>query len=595
MTDATAVRAPDATEVAPQLTYEVAMPEPASHLFVVTLYARGWRDPHLDLKMAAWTPGSYLLREYARHVQDLSATVAGRPATGQKLGKNHWQIAIGKEGASDVAIRYRVYANDLTVRTNHLDATHGYFNPAALLMFVPGWEQQPARITIRPPAGWQISTPLPAVQGAANTFIAADFDTLVDSPFEIGTHRTFEFEAGGKPHELAIWGQGNANPEQIVADTQKLIETEAEIFGGLPYDRYLFLLHLSGSGYGGLEHKNACSLNYPRLGFRARDKYNRFMQLVAHEFFHLWNVKRIRPKELETFDYERENYTTALWFCEGTTSYYDAIIPLRAGVYDAKTCLENLSKDISRYFATPGRAVQPLGESSFDAWIKLYRRDAFSDNNQISYYLKGELVSFQLDLLARSRSDNQRSLDNVMRALWEQFGRDEIGFTTDELETLIATAIGTDLSDFFARYVRGLDELPLDDYLAPFGLKLRPVLDDDPAPYLGLKVVNEGGKNIIKFVDASSPAGKVGFDAGDELLAVAGLRATADRLSDRLKDFQPGAAIAVTVFHQDELVEHRVTLAEPQPSGYKIAAIAEPTDDQIRLCRGWLGVEPNQL
>ena len=216
----------------------------------------------------------------------------------------------------------------------------------------------------------------------------------------------------------------------MIHDTQKIIEVEAKLYDGLPYEHYLFILHLSNSGFGGLEHKYCCSLNYSRFGFRSKDKYSRFTQLVAHEFFHLWNVKRIRPKALETFDYTQENYTKSLWFSEGTTSYYDLLIPLWAGIYDESVFLENLSKEITRFLNIPGRKTQPLQESSFDAWIKLYRRDSNSDNCQISYYLKGELVSLLLDLRIRAHHQNQSSLDDVMRIMWDKFGKDEIGLAT---------------------------------------------------------------------------------------------------------------------------------------------------------------------
>lgn len=565
------------------------MSKPESHLFEVTLLVQNWSEPTLDLKMPVWTPGSYLVREYAKHLQDFSAKVSDREhrLPWRKLEKNHWQIDTAD--ASSLEVRYRVFANELSVRTNHLDATHGYFNGAALFFFIPGFEQQPIQVSIVPPKpDWQVTTPLQPIKGKTNTFEAKDFDTLVDSPFEIGSHRIYNFDVLGKPHQLAIWGQGNANPDRIIADTQKIIEVEAELYGGLPYDRYLFLLHLSAGGFGGLEHKDSCSLNYPRFGFRLKDKYNRFMQLVAHEFFHLWNVKRIRPKALEKFNYEQENYTTSLWFSEGTTSYYDLVIPLRAKIYDSKTLLEGLSKEITRLQTIPGRKVQPVSESSFDAWIKLYRRDANSDNAQISYYLKGEIVSLLLDLLIRSRHGNQRSLDDVMRRMWQQFGQEEIGFTPSELQATIESVAGLDLSDFFARYIDGTEELPFNEYLEPFGLQLKEIHDEEPVPYLGMTVKGENSKELVKFVETGSPAWLAGVDTDDELLAINGMRVTAEQLSDRLKDFKAGDAIELSVFHQDELHTLSVTLGTAQPSRYQIVSVENPTQMQQQNLAGWL-------
>src|SRR5579883_43889 len=600
MTEATALR-PNITveESLPTIHYQVAMPQPETHLFEVTLHLVGFPLPILDLKLAVWTPGSYLVREYAKHLQDFSAFAGGKsnssrqkPLSWQKISKNHWQVET--KGLKEVHVRYRIFANELSVRTNHLDATHGYFNGAALFLRILGWESQPIQVTIIPPRPeWQVTTVLPSVSGRVNTFRASDFDTLVDSPFEIGSHQLYHFDVLGKPHELAIWGQGNFSEQQIVADLKKMITVEAQMFGGLPYQRYVFLLHLFSQAYGGLEHKNCCSLIYQRFGFRERDKYERFMQLVAHEFFHLWNVKRIRPKALEIFDYDQENYTPSLWFCEGTTSYYYLLIPLRAGIYDAKIFLHNWSKEITKFLTTPGRQVQTLSESSFDAWIKLYRPDANSGNSQISYYLKGEMVSLLLDLLIRSQHRNQRSLDDVMRKMWHQFGQKEIGYTPEQLKQVIESIANRDLSDFFKRYIDGLDELPFNEYLKPFGLQL--VVDTEEEPFLGVKATSDNGRELIKFVEAGSPAQLAGIDPGDELLAIDDIKVTASQLNDRLKDYKPNTTIRITVFHQDELRTYPVTLANPRPNRYQLKPVPHPSSVQQENFAGWLGVPLNKL
>nr|MDJ0511233.1 M61 family metallopeptidase [Crocosphaera sp.] len=477
---------------------------------------------------------------------------------------------------------------ELTVRTNHLDNSHGYFNGAALFYYIPGLEICPITIEIvLPNSGWKISTALPAVEESVNQFYAQDFDTLVDSPFEIGTQAIYSFEVLGKPHKYAIWGTGNINPNKLIEDTKKIIETEAKLFGGLPYDNYLFILHLTHNSFGGLEHKNSCSLIYSRFNFRDTDKYNRFLQLVAHEFFHLWNVKRIRPKALEKFDYDNENYTPSLWFSEGTTSYYDMVIPLRAGIYDLQKFLKILSKEITRFLNTPGRKVQPLSESSFDAWIKLYRRDNNSDNSQISYYLKGELVSLLLDLLIRAKYQNKRSLDNVMVQMWEQFGKTETGFTSHQLQRVIESVADMDLQSFFNLYIDSIEELPFNKYLEPFGLKVKPVLEE--IPYLGIRVQSENNKEIIKFVEKGSPASLEGIDPEDELLAINGIRVTAEQLNERLKEYQTGEIISLTLFHQDELRNFSVTLGKPQPTRYEVIPIENPSTLQQENLTGWLG------
>ncbi|NEQ37757.1 MAG: M61 family metallopeptidase [Okeania sp. SIO3I5] len=584
------------TITTPAIQYKVSMPHPESHLFEVSLSVKLEQltpsllqaSKKLDLKMPVWTPGSYLVREYAKHLQDFCAYSENeRPLPWQKFSKNHWQIET--LGVSEVIVQYRIFANELTVRTNHLDSTHGYFNGAALFFYIPECEKNSIRIKVIPPkSDWQVSTSLPRIPNTENTFEAEDFDTLVDSPFEIGNHQLYEFNVQGKKHQLAIWGKGNAEPEKLIPDIQKIIEVEAEFFGGLPYEEYLFLLHISGKGFGGLEHKFSCTLNYPRFSFRNKEKRARFMQLVAHEFFHLWNVKRIRPKALEVFDYERENYTPSLWFCEGTTSYYDLLIPLKAGIYDVKTFLKGLGKEITLLLTTIGRKVQPVSESSWDAWIKLYRRDANSNNCQISYYLKGAMISLLLDLLIREKHQSQRSLDDVMRQMWHKFGKSEIGFTPEQLKGVIEEVAELDLGDFFKRYIDGVDELPFDEYLRPFGLQLKS--EDNEWPDMGMNVVSENGKEIIKFVANQGPAQLAGLDAGDELVAIDGFRVNADKLSDRLKDYQPGDVLEATVFHQDELITHQVILAHPSPSRYQVVPVKNPTAKQEKNFAGWLGV-----
>lgn len=577
-------------DIAPTLYYSVAMSVPENHLFEVSLQVQNWSAPVLDLKFPVWTPGSYLVREYARHLQSFIAeTAEGKALVWRKVSKNHWQVKV--PSSTDLLLRYRIFANELTVRTNHLDSTHGYFNPAAMFFRIPGYDQQAIAITILPPKdNWIVTTALP--QGdRPNTYIASNFDELVDSPFEIGAQKIYDFEVLGKPHQYVIWGEGNYDLEKLIEQTQKIIEVEAELFGGLPYDRYFFLLHLTSQAYGGLEHKHCCSLIYNRFGFRELDSYNRFMTLVAHEFFHLWNVKRLRPKELETFDYDQENYTPSLWFSEGTTSFYDMVIPLRAGIYDAMYYLKKLGESITQLQTTPGRNIQPVSESSFDAWVKLYRPDANSKNSQISYYLKGELVSFLLDLLIRKQHHNQRSLDDVMRQLWQQFGQHEAGFTAQDLKQVFESVTQLDLTDFWNRYIDGVEELPFDHYLAPFGLALKSEVADDAPPRFGATVKMEHGKAMVKFVEVGSPAANAGIDPGDEVLALNGFRIEAEQLEKRLQDYGPGSSVELTLFHQDVLRQCTVLLKEPVPSSYTISEVESPTPAQQELLNGWLGIE----
>ena len=572
-------------------SYRISIPEPANHLLHVELAIADWQvefqAESIDLKLPVWTPGSYLVREYAKHLQDFEVVnEAGKLLEWEKISKNHWRINCG--ACSQIKVRYRIFCNELTVRTNHIDNTHAFFTGAAVFMYIPERSKQAYTVEIAlPKQNWKIATALPALADNPHTFYAKDFDTLVDSPFEIGLHDRYEFTVQNKQHSFVVWGQHNADMQRIVKDTAAIIAVEAEMFGGLPYDRYDFILHAS-NGFGGLEHKDCCVLLYNRLGFRKEDNYLQFINLVAHEFFHTWNIKRIRPKALETFDYDHENYTSSLWFSEGTTSYYDQIFPLRAGIYDAKHYLKLVSKSITRLQTTFGRNVQSLCESSFDTWIKLYRPDPNTHNNQISYYLKGELVSMLLDLLIRHKTNNLRSLDRVMQIMWERFGKDEIGFSEAELHEVISAVAGVDLSTFWNDYLYGTKELDYNYYLEPFGLELRTARQD--IPFIGMTLKSKNGIAEIEKVEFGSPAQKAGISTGDILLAIAGIRATAENFSDRLRDFSPNDVITLTIFQQDLLKTVEVILQEPINSHFELIQSSHTSASQELNLRLWLSI-----
>jgi len=580
----------DSQKIDSKFTYKISIPEPENHLLEVELAIADWsiieNGDFIDLKLPVWTPGSYLVREYARHLQDFMAIAAdGNALVWQKISKNHWHVKI--ENNLLIKIRYRIFCNELTVRTNHIDSTHAFFTGAAVFMYVVNHQQESCQVEIANlKERWKIATALPIVADTANTFHAKDFDTLVDSPFEIGLHDRYEFTVLDKPHSFVVWGQHNADMQRIIKDTASIVAVEAEMFGGLPYEHYDFILH-AGNGFGGLEHKDCTVLLYNRLGFRKEESYLQFINLVAHEFFHTWNVKRIRPKALESFDYDNENYTGSLWFSEGTTSYYDQIFPLRAGLYDAKHYLKLVNKSITRLQTTFGRNVQSLYESSFDTWIKLYRPDANSHNNQISYYLKGELVSMVLDLLIRYKTNNLRSLDRVMQIMWERFGKNETGFSETELHEVIESVAGVDLSNFWSDYLYGTKELDYNFYLEPLGLELRTARQD--IPFIGMTLKSKNGIAEIEKVEFGSPAQKAGISAGDILLAIAGVRVTAETFSDRLRDFTAGDAIALTIFQQDLLKTVAVVLQEPITNHFEIMQINNASANQELNLRMWLG------
>jgi predicted metalloprotease with PDZ domain len=545
----------------------------------------------LEVRLPVWSPGSYLVREYARLLQEFAATDGSdRPLPWQKVAKNSWRIA----GTGTIRIRYVLFANELTVRTNHVDGTHGSFLGSATFLYVPEHTHLPLEVQVYlPDPGWRVATPLPCVDGENQVYRAENYDALADTPFEVGVHQRHDFEVLGKQHSWVLWGAEGSNVpgDRLLADTAAIIEAEAQLFGELPYDHYWFLLLLSGDGYGGLEHRHSCALLYPRLGFRAGDGYFKFLNLVAHEFFHTWNVKRLRPHALQHYDYDRETYTHSLWLAEGVTSYYDLVMPLRAKIYDGRYLLQRLSESITRLQTTPGRRVQSLYESSFDTWIKLYRPDANTANSQVSYYLKGELVAWLLDLWIRAQTtvadaSRGRSLDDVLRLLWQQFGVAEVGYTEVDVQAAVVQVTGCDPGFFWQQYLQGTAELEYNAYLEPFGLQVQMATMAGAAPDLGIRF--QGG-TVVKAVLADSPAERAGICPGDEILALNGLRVSAAEWRDRLSDFAVGDVVTVTFFADRRLVTASVALAAPPCDRYAIGLLPQMTPAQKQRQLDWLG------
>lgn len=586
----------------PQITYTIAMPQPHNHLYAVQITVAGLDADHTDFVLPSWTPGSYMIREYARHVQAFGAEAAGAPLPWRKIAKDAWRVATG--GHAQVTVRYNVYANELTVRTSHLDGSHGYFNGTTVFMYVPGRTNEPLALDVEAPAGWQVTTgleprakPAATADGTRFAFSAADYDELVDCPVECGTHRLLTFEVDGIEHQIAIWGHGNEDEARIVADTKKIVEIQRDLFGGLPYRHYTFILHLA-DGRGGLEHRNSVTNLVDRWTFRPARAYERFLALQSHEFFHVWNVKRIRAAPLGPFDYRSENYTRQLWAMEGITSYYDELLLVRAGLMSAERYLERLAEKILHLQSQPGRHLQSLEASSFDAWIKLYRPDENSANSSISYYLKGSLAALLLDMALRHHTGNAHSLDTVMRYLFTTYPVSGPGIPEEEgfiaaVEAVAGSGDGV-YRDLFARYIAGTEELDYAHYLAYAGLRLGWSYTngrDGAAPaWLGLQTRSEGGRTLVSAVRADSPAASAGIYAGDELLAFDGMRIDGESLNDRLAERAPGATVTLALFRRDELLQAPVTLAPAPYDSLKLERVAQPAPLQQQIYRAWLGL-----
>lgn len=466
------------------LDYRVQPLAPAAHLFAVELHVDPPPAGDLILSFPAWIPGSYLIRNFARHIPGLTAADPEGELPLVKLDKQTWRLA---HRGQPVRLGWRVHAWDGSVRGAYLDDRRGYFNGPSLLPWVQGLERLPCRLEIRRPAGdayrhWRLATSLHALEAEPfdfGTYQADDYEDLIDHPVEMGAFSLIPFQVLGIPHWLALTGRHRADEERLRADLSRVCATHAALFGELPLDRYLFLAQVTADGYGGLEHRFSTSLLCAREELPDQDMdrptagYQRFLGLCSHEYFHLWHVKRIRPRAFMQQGLEREVHTRLLWVFEGITSYYDDLALVRSGCIEEAAYLGLLAEAITRVLRTPGRLVQTLAESSFDAWTKFYQPDENSPNAIVSYYAKGALVALALDLIIRRDTAWARSLDDVMRALWEGYGRAGIGLEERGFEALALAVTGLDLGDFFHQALDSTQDLDLASLLADLGIGLR--------------------------------------------------------------------------------------------------------------------------
>lgn len=574
---------------APAIAYTISMPKPWTHLLEVEMRLKWTAGPdNVELKMPVWTPGSYLIREYARHVQDLSVTnSSGKAIAWRKTNKNTWQVDV--KGANEAVVSYRVYSNELTVRTNELNDEHAFWNNTALLLFPKDQLNAPSTVTVKPYGNWKVATGLPKVGGQADTFQAKNFDILYDSPFEVSNFKETTFEVKGIKHRIVVTGEGNYDLKQLAADTAKIVEESHKIFGEFDYDDYTFIVNLRGGG--GLEHLNSTALQWNRFGFKPERRYKDFLGLVAHEYFHSYNVKRIRPDALGPFDYENENYTKLLWVAEGGTEYYSNLLLQRAGLITDKEFLDGKGSAIEQLQARPGRFETSLEEASFDAWIKYYRQDENAINNQISYYDKGEIVNMMLDITIRNESGGKKSLDDVMRYLYTEFYKKNRNFTPEDFQKTAELMAGKSLNDFFAKYVRGEAEIDFNGIVKGIGLELAAGEPNKTRAYIGADMAEENGRLTIRTITANTPAYEQGLNTGDHIIAIDGYRASQAFVQSYIGEKKPNDKVKLTLFRFDKMREITFTLGSDLRKDYGFSALEKRTAEQRRRYKDYLNAE----
>lgn len=552
--------------------------------------------PSLELFMPVWTPGSYLVREYARNVEDFRTS---HPWT--KSRKNRWLIQTG--GASSVTVSYRVYAREPAVQGNWVDAGFAMLNGAPTFMTRVGDLKRPHEVTVVLPPQWTHS--LSGMPGANNRWTAADYDELVDSPIYAGSAPVEEFEVAGIRHYLVneggapVW-DGPASAQAV----KKIVEECARMWGGLPYPKYVFFNMLTENG-GGLEHRTSTWMNASRWAWsrnppddaapqsasaegapRAPSRVS-WLGLVSHEYFHAWNVKRLRPVELGPFDYENEVHTRSLWIAEGFTSYYGPLILRRAGLTTRDQFLRSISQTINQLQTTPGRLQQPVETASYDAWIKHYRPDANSPNTAISYYTKGAVIGLLLDARVRQLTGGAKSLDDVMKLAFQRYSG-ERGFTPAEFRQTASEVAGADLGPWFVRVLETTEELDYAEMLDTFGLQFRPARGRPRVGNLGLVTANNNGRLLVTQVRRGAAGFEAGFNVDDEILAINEFRVRADQFASRLESYQPGDTLSILTARRDRLMTLKVTLtADPQAS-WQLEPRAGASADQKSRLASWL-------
>ena len=591
--------------------YVVFPAHPAAHRFEVRCVVESPDPTGQRFALPAWIPGSYLIRDFARNIVSIRAEAGGKPVALEKLDKHTWQAAALKHPTA-LTVVVEVYAWDLSVRGAHFDETHAFFNGTSTFLRVIGQEDAPCLVDIQPPEGerykdWRVATAMTPVQAGGDRrgkakrhgfglYCAENYDELIDHPVEMGHFSHATFEACGVPHEIVITGRHDCDMSRLCRDLKRICEWQIRFFGEpAPMSRYVFLVTAVGNGYGGLEHRAStallCSRNdLPFAGMSGLPEgYRTFLGLCSHEYFHTWNVKRIKPAAFTPYDLERENYTTLLWAFEGFTSYYDDLALLRSGAIELKDWLDLMAKTISNVLRTPGRLKQSLAESSFDAWSKFYRPDENTPNAVVSYYAKGALFALALDLTLRAKSDGRVALDDVMRALWERHGKTGIGVGEDDIRRIAEECSGLKLKRLFADGVSGTHDLPLRKLLAPFGVDLTlEVTAAAKTPSLGVKInaeANVANEIRLATVFDGGAAQTAGLAAGDALVAVDGLRVTPSTLDKLLARHQPGDTVRIHAFRRDELMEFTVRL-DPPPADNARLAIREGA---YPLRKPWLG------
>ena len=565
------------------MAFTVSMEQPNTHYYHVVFRGEGMKDKTQDFKIPAWTPGYYQIMDYARNVLNFRAEDgAGNPLAWEKTAKNIWRVKSGKDAS--ITVSYDVYAFNRSVADSYLDDERGFISPTGVFMHVAGRIQHPVTVTVRPYQNWtRVSTGLDPVEGRPNTFFAPDFDILYDCPILIGNQEILKFEVQGIPHVFAGVNLGALDRAKFTADLRRMVESAVALIGEIPYRHYTFLA--IGPGGGGLEHLNSTALTFNASGLTSPAGYKRWLSFVSHEYFHHYNVKRIRPIALGPFDYDRENYTNLLWVSEGISVYYEDVILNRAGLLSRDEVLERFQSSIARFENGSGHLFQSATESSFDTWMKFFSRGGNTANTTISYYDKGAALGMLLDFKIRNETKNRKSLDDVMRTLYRKFYKEKKrGFTDQEFREVCESEAGGSLSEIF-EYASTVKEIDYPRYFAYAGLDIDVQPREIAGAWFGAAAQDQSGNLMILNVEMDSPALQAGLSVQDEIIALDGTRVTSRTMSEMLNSRKAGDKVQVLISRRNAIREVEVVLGKKTERSFRIKPLANPDPLQAAILK----------
>ncbi len=577
-----------------KIAFKVSFSEPQAHYADIEMEISGIKEDQIELKMPVWTPGSYLIREFAKNVEAFKATgSSGKNLVANKIDKNTWRVTTDKN--TSLKINYRVYSFEISVRTSFVDESHAFLSPTGIFLYPAGKLSMPSAITIIPHKNWKkISTGLEKASGKENTFTAPDFDILYDSPIEVGNQDIFEFAASGVNHEVAMYGGGNYDKEILKRDMAKIVNEQTKVFGVNPNKRYVFIVHNFNSGGGGLEHLNSTVLGATRNAYNTEAGLLRFLTLVSHEYFHLWNVKRLRPIALGPFNYDEENYTHSLWVAEGFTAYYQDVFTERAGLISPDIFVDKMAAAISAVENQPGNKIQSASEASFDAWIKQYRPNENSPNSTISYYSKGSLIALVMDLDIIHSTKGGAGLDEVMKAMYDEYYvKQKRGYTDSEFKAMVEKIAGHSFSPVYNDYINGVKTIDYAKYLAYAGLAIEDEAASGNEAFLGISGSLREGKMYLSQVARGSAAWNGGLNVNDEILSIDSYQVnkTSTGFTEMLKyisEKEVGDKVKVSINRDGLAKVIEVSLGRNPNVRYSVRPVANASASQLAVRKRWL-------